>query len=57
MEKTVRYREADVIRALNLLNGLDVKGVENMERLLQAFSIIQNPLPKEEEKEEEDGTE
>lgn len=57
MEKTVKYREADVIRALNLLNGLDVKGVENLERLLTAFSIIQNPLPKEEEKEEEDGTE
>ena len=57
MEKTVKYRETDVIRALNLLNGLDVKGVENMQRLLTAFSIIQNPLPKEEEKEEEDGTE
>lgn len=55
--KTVTYKEEMVVRALNLLNGVETKGVENAQRLLTAFAILKNPQEIKEEKEEEtDGT-
>ena len=55
--KMVMYREEQILKALSLLNSIDVKGMENCQRLLKAFEIIQNPARTEEGKEEEDGTE
>lgn len=51
------YAEENILRALNLLNSMEVKGAENAERLLTAFAILKNPQEIKEEKEEEtDGT-
>lgn len=58
MKKLVKYKEEDILRALNLLNALEVKGIENANRLMTAFAIIQNPTGEEyaEEEEKTDGT-
>lgn len=58
MKKLVKYKEEDVLKALNMLNALEVKGIENANRLMTAFAIIQNPTWEEyaEEEEKTDGT-
>lgn len=58
MKKLVKYKEEDILRALNMLNALEVKGIENANRLMTAFGIIQNPTGEEymEEEEKTDGT-
>lgn len=58
MKKLVKYKEEDVLKALNMLNALEVKGIENANRLMTAFAIIQNPTGEEyaEEEEKTDGT-
>ena len=58
MKKLVKYKEEDILRALNMLNALEVKGIENANRLMTAFAIVQNPIGEEytEEEEKTDGT-
>lgn len=58
MKKLVKYKEEDILKALNMLNAIEVKGVENINRLMTAFAIIQNPTGEEytEEEEKTDGT-
>lgn len=58
MKKLLKYKEEDILRALNMLNALEVKGIENANRLMTAFAIIQNPTGEEyaEEEEKTDGT-
>lgn len=58
MKKLVKYKEEDILRALNMLNALEVKGIENANRLMTAFAIVQNPTGEEytEEEEKTDGT-
>ena len=58
MKKLLKYKEEDILRALNMLNALEVKGIENANRLMTAFAIVQNPIGEEftEEEEKTDGT-
>lgn len=48
----MRYKEVAIGAALQIINSIDVTGIENMKRLVMLDQILRNP-----EKEEKDGTE
>lgn len=46
------YKREAIIAALQIINSIDISGVENMKRLVMLDQILRNP-----EKEEDNGTE
>ena len=48
----IKYKNDDIVQVLNLLNSIEVKGLDNCRRLLIIEQVLQNPV----REEKKDGT-